>query len=349
MNAEPYASCLDRYAPSATYCCEPTAACMCCGVKPLDSLPAAYWNWHWGCMSLQERCIVRSLQELYGELNQVLSCAGIVASCAGAQTGTAIKCLTQCIATAAVAGAVKSSDVCGKVNIDSTTGVMTANGLGDVSTACTTYKANVVGALNEVYTCATTSITAEAAARCAADTDLYSCVTSLNTCTANLCSNIDTKASWYGNCYSCVQCSQHAVCADNATHATSADSVTGGVTNAQCLCSLPVTCFARAYNNNTGCVSNANHANSANSAGYASKVSPLPASSFQSTYGGGNDYYVRDACPRYIHGAAGFYNSTSAILLYFGTGSSTVCASLPGGYVSTDIDLETYTWGIASV
>lgn len=145
-----------NYGSSAAYKDPPTEEQIRTGVVPLDSLPAAWWNWLWNETNSSVNEARTALTSVIAELNNVLSCAGITPQSACMdQLYNAIVCLRQATASANTAGSVKSSNVCGQVSVDAT-GIMTANGLGNVSNLSTTAKTNIVAAVNElksVYDC----------------------------------------------------------------------------------------------------------------------------------------------------------------------------------------------------
>ena len=139
-----------NYGSSAAYKDPPTEEQIRCGVIPLDSLPAAWWNWLWNETNSAVNEARSAMTTVITELNNVLSCAGITpqSECMD-QLYNAIVCLRQATASATVAGSVKSSNTCGQVSVDNN-GFMTANGLGNASNLSTTAKTNVVAAINEL-------------------------------------------------------------------------------------------------------------------------------------------------------------------------------------------------------
>lgn len=159
------------YGSNATYCTQPSAEQTCRGVVPLDSLPAAWWNWMWNQTNGSVREVRSAITSIVCEINRVLCCGGQIpdAACTD-QLYKAICCIRQTIATDSIAGSVKSSSTCGNVSVDAT-GVMTANGLGNVNSLTTAVKTSVVGAINELKTTYDSSIA------------------NINTCTATLDSN----------------------------------------------------------------------------------------------------------------------------------------------------------------
>lgn len=139
-----------EYATDSQYKEAPNQEQLSCGVIPLDSLPAEWWNYLWGNANQQINNGVVALNNVIAEIINVMSAAGIspVSECTD-QLKTSIQLLAQCIGTSTKAGAVKSSSTCGQVSI-SDTGIMTANGLGNASNLTTTNKGNVVAAINEL-------------------------------------------------------------------------------------------------------------------------------------------------------------------------------------------------------
>lgn len=104
------------------------------GVVPYDTLPAAWWNWFWHEITLNEGRTVEMLDSIFAELTKLLRDAGIDTNNPEVlnQVSSAVQTIAKWIATEERPGAVASSSAKGKVSVDGTTGVMTANGLGDV-------------------------------------------------------------------------------------------------------------------------------------------------------------------------------------------------------------------------
>lgn len=144
-----------NYAASSQYMTCPSEEQIDLGVVPLDSLPADWWNWMWHDTNSAVNEAKAALDNLVEELNTVLSCVQMqpVYECTD-QLYTAIDLIRRKIGTETVAGAVKSSSEYGNVAIDSATGIMIANGLGNAACLSTTNKTNVVCAVNEVKTIA---------------------------------------------------------------------------------------------------------------------------------------------------------------------------------------------------
>ena len=151
-----------NYASNTPYCSCPTDEQIEKGVIPLDSLPADWWNWMWNDTNGAVNEAKTNFNSVISELVTVLCCAGITpqSTCVD-QLYRAVNCLRQTIATSETAGAVKSSSVCGEVSV-ANTGIMTANGLGNVSNLTTSARTTVVAAVNELkatYDCCITDIT----------------------------------------------------------------------------------------------------------------------------------------------------------------------------------------------
>ena len=141
-----------NYGSSATYCSCPTDEQIAAGVIPLDSLPAAWWNWMWSKTNQAVNCARFTVGTLITELNTVLAQAG-VCSCDACtdQLYQAITKLRRIVGDADYPGAVKSSSTPGQVSIDAN-GVMTANCVGN-ATQLATASHTLVGAVNELKTC----------------------------------------------------------------------------------------------------------------------------------------------------------------------------------------------------
>lgn len=124
------------------------------GVVPYDTLPAAWWNWFWHEITLNEGRTVEMLDSIFAELTKLLRDAGIDANNPEVlnQVSSAVQVIAKWIATEDRPGAVVSSSAKGKVSVDSTTGVMTANGLGDVAdlSADILLRNTTVEAINDV-------------------------------------------------------------------------------------------------------------------------------------------------------------------------------------------------------
>lgn len=150
------------YAALALYCSPPDLEQIRNGVVPLDSLPAAWWNWMWNDTNKAVNEARSAVGVLIDEVQSVLSNAGVCLnpSCVD-QLYQAIDKIRQRIGNATTAGAVKSSSTPGMVSIDDD-GLMTANCLGNAANLTTTAR-TVVGAVNELkqtYDCCFTDVNA---------------------------------------------------------------------------------------------------------------------------------------------------------------------------------------------
>lgn len=139
-----------NYGSSAVYCTCPSDEQIANGTVPLDSLPAAWWNWLWSKTNTAVNCARYAAGVLIDEVNTVLTQAGVCVNPACVdQLYRAINTIRQTIGTADVAGAVKSSSTASEVAIDPTTGKMSVNCLGNAASLTTT-ASTVVGAINEL-------------------------------------------------------------------------------------------------------------------------------------------------------------------------------------------------------
>lgn len=140
-----------NYGTSAVYCDLPSPEQLVTGVKPLDSLPAAWWNGMWNMINCSVNQARSAIGSFITEINNVLAGAGICPNCVCTdQLYRAIEKIQQTIGNATVAGAVKSSATPGMVSIDDN-GLMTANCVGN-ATQLTTSARTLVGAVNELKT-----------------------------------------------------------------------------------------------------------------------------------------------------------------------------------------------------
>ena len=140
-----------NYATSAVYRDLPTPEQLANGVKPLDSLPAAWWNCMWNMINCSVNQARGAVGSFITELNNVLAGAGICPNCVCTdQLYRAIDRIRQTIGNATVAGAVKSSATPGMVSIDNN-GFMTANCVGNATQLATSAR-TLVGAVNELKT-----------------------------------------------------------------------------------------------------------------------------------------------------------------------------------------------------
>lgn len=140
-----------NYATNAAYYDLPSPEQLVNGVKPLDSLPAAWWNRMWNMINCSVNQARSAIGSFITEINNVLAGAGICPNCVCTdQLYRAIEKIQQTIGNATVAGAVKSSATPGMVSIDDN-GLMTANCVGN-ATQLTTSARTLVGAVNELKT-----------------------------------------------------------------------------------------------------------------------------------------------------------------------------------------------------
>ena len=140
-----------NYATSAVYCDLPSPEQLVNGVKPLDSLPAAWWNGMWNMINCSVNQARSAIGSFITEINNVLAGAGICPNCVCTdQLYRAIEKIQQTIGNATAAGSVKSSATPGMVSIDDN-GLMTANCVGN-ATQLTTSARTLVGAVNELKT-----------------------------------------------------------------------------------------------------------------------------------------------------------------------------------------------------
>lgn len=141
-----------NYAVSSQYCSAPDLEQIENGVIPLDSLPADWWNWMWADTNKAVNEARTGFTALINELESVLDGAGIVPDCNCVnQVYRAIDKIRQTLATAQIAGAVKSSSTNGNVTVNND-GTMTANGLGNVANISFGNVNTVVSGLNCLYT-----------------------------------------------------------------------------------------------------------------------------------------------------------------------------------------------------
>ena len=197
------------YATSTPYCKPPSEEQLTCGVAPLDSLPAAWWNWMWNQTNAAIDEAKTALNNMVCELNAVLNAADIPpqSACLN-QLYCAIDKIRQTIATASTAGAVKSSSDQGKVGIDAN-GIMTANGVGNTCCICSCIKQSneLVSSLNKFYAdytgnLATIGNNFTSVNNCTAA--LGTCVSCLNCCTTDLYACVGTLSTNIGNLATCL-------------------------------------------------------------------------------------------------------------------------------------------------
>ena len=107
------------------------------GVKPLDSLPAAWWNWLWNEITSNNNNALLSITDLRTEIGNVLTNAGLTASAQVTnQLAQAIIIIHQRKPFFddqhnPVPGSVISSAARSSVSVDGNTGQMTVNALSD--------------------------------------------------------------------------------------------------------------------------------------------------------------------------------------------------------------------------
>lgn len=129
MNPNTQQTVMTEYGNSATYINAPSNQAT--GHVPLDTLPAAWWNWLWNQITKNNNEVYATLTDVRTELLNVLSAASISPS--GTSTNQlyqAINKIRQTIATTSTAGAVKSSSDIKSVSV-ANTGVMLVNALTD--------------------------------------------------------------------------------------------------------------------------------------------------------------------------------------------------------------------------
>lgn len=172
MNPSTDQSSMREYAATQTlYKAPPTDDEIDTGVIPLDSLPAAWWNWYLNKFTINNNASMLTLGNVRDELISLLTQAGIEPSSASTQQiYNAVETIRKRIATASVPGAVISSSDNTSVSVDNETGKMTVNALidwdsertiqqrinavdekvGDLEDLTTPVTTNIVEALNDV-------------------------------------------------------------------------------------------------------------------------------------------------------------------------------------------------------
>lgn len=120
------------------------------GVIPLDTLPAAWWNWLLYTITEQEKRMVRFFNSIFNEFRNLLTTGGIQSfdEAANNQLVTAIQAIARTPATMAVCGAIKAGTAYGTLAVDQQTGVATVNGAG--SGQFNTIAQNITDAINEL-------------------------------------------------------------------------------------------------------------------------------------------------------------------------------------------------------
>ena len=120
------------------------------GVIPLDTLPAAWWNWLLYTITEQEKRMVRFFNSIFNEFRTLLTAGGINSfdEAVNNQLVTAIQTIARTPATTQTAGAIKAGTAYGTLAVDQQTGVATVNGAG--SGQFDTLAQNITGAINEL-------------------------------------------------------------------------------------------------------------------------------------------------------------------------------------------------------
>ena len=154
MQERPTGKNLHVYASLSTMRQEPSQSEMNNGVIPLDTLPAAWWNWMWNAITQAQNDSMHNDDILFTEINNVLTVAGITPGTSSQhdQLRQAIAVIKGAIATTAEAGSVLSTDsgTTGTVKV-AADGKMTVNNFGDIASFHGATKDNLMGALNETY------------------------------------------------------------------------------------------------------------------------------------------------------------------------------------------------------
>ena len=154
MQERPTGKNLHVYASLSTMRQEPSQSEMNNGVIPLDTLPAAWWNWMWNAITQAQNDSMHNDDVLFTEINNVLTVAGITPGTSSQhdQLRQAIAVIKGAIATTAEAGSVLSTDsgTTGTVKV-AADGKMTVNNFGDSASFHGATKDNLMGALNETY------------------------------------------------------------------------------------------------------------------------------------------------------------------------------------------------------
>lgn len=142
------------------------------GVIPLDTLPAAWWNWLLYTITEQEKRMVRFFNSIFNEFRTVLTTGGINSfdETVNNQLVTAIQTMMRTPATTLIAGVIKAGTAYGTLAVDQQTGVATVNGAG--TGQFDTLAQNITGAINEVKS----AIDTETNNRTSADNTLQTAV-----------------------------------------------------------------------------------------------------------------------------------------------------------------------------
>lgn len=120
------------------------------GVIPLDTLPAAWWNWLLYTITEQEKRMVRFFNSIFNEFRNLLTTGGINSfdETVNNQLVTAIQTIARTPATTLICGAIKAGTTYGTLAVDQQTGVATVNGVG--SGQFNTLAQNITDAINEL-------------------------------------------------------------------------------------------------------------------------------------------------------------------------------------------------------
>lgn len=120
------------------------------GVRPLDTLPAAWWNWLWNKFSKEEQNTKVMFDSIYAELRSVMTAGGVntPSSSLTNQLATAIENIRTTIATTTTAGAIKTGTAFGTIGTDAN-GVASMNGAG-TGEFDTTAQSDLTSVINEL-------------------------------------------------------------------------------------------------------------------------------------------------------------------------------------------------------
>lgn len=137
MKAQTSMDNLDQYGYNTTQKARPTDPQYAMGAVPGECIPAKWWNWFFN-LSVKTLMADRAdTSTIIAEINNVLTEAGITPDpSATNQFAAALINIknTVGVANGLAPGYVKSSSANGEVSVNSTTGVMTGNGVGDINT-----------------------------------------------------------------------------------------------------------------------------------------------------------------------------------------------------------------------
>lgn len=132
MNASQKQEEVSTYGINADYSELPDASQIASGVKPLDTLPAQWWNALWLQTTKQSNNCLLDVLNIREELISVLTAASL--SPDGTSTNqllSAIEILRKKVATSSEPGSILSSSDIKSVSVSSTDGTVTVNGLAD--------------------------------------------------------------------------------------------------------------------------------------------------------------------------------------------------------------------------